>query len=316
MMFRRSVILALVLVIAGPAAIGGEDKLVLAIGFIPHVQFAPLYVGIEKGFYAQESVDLEIEYGFGIDIFSLLTYGRIHLGLSDSDQLILAAEKGLGLKAIFQYYQDYPVTIVAKRAMASTPSDLAGKTIGTPQLFGTSYIGLMLFLEHFGLTDKVEIEKIGYTQVSSLTADRVDAVVCFTNNEPIQLQIAREEIVRWDVRGFSRMAGASFITSADIIERDRDLLRRFVRATRRAIAYTVEYPGGALSLSEPYVGAIPEDRRAFTLEQIEATCELFASPGGYGYLDPETYADSIAALQRLGMIDGEVVAESILEVIE
>ena len=68
-------------------------------------------------------------YGFGIDIFSLLSQRKIDIGLSDSDALIISGQKNMGLKAIFQYYQKYPVTIVAKKNTIRRPSDFTGKII-------------------------------------------------------------------------------------------------------------------------------------------------------------------------------------------
>jgi NitT/TauT family transport system substrate-binding protein len=58
-----AVIAAMVLAVsvagaAGAAGTGGIDKVRLAIGYIPHVQFTPLYVGIDKGFYKDEGIDL------------------------------------------------------------------------------------------------------------------------------------------------------------------------------------------------------------------------------------------------------------------
>jgi NitT/TauT family transport system substrate-binding protein len=132
----RALALAATLAAAGVVTAGAE-QLKLAIGYIPHVQFAPLYVGIEKGFYRAEGIDLSIEYGFGIDVFSLLSVGRIDIGLSDSDQLILAGAKGLGLKAVYQYYQRYPVSIVALRGKVAVPEALRGKVVGTPELYGS-----------------------------------------------------------------------------------------------------------------------------------------------------------------------------------
>ena len=56
------------------------DSITLAIGYIPHIQFAPLYVGIEKGLYADQQIALEIEYGFGIDIFCAFNAGKDRSG--------------------------------------------------------------------------------------------------------------------------------------------------------------------------------------------------------------------------------------------
>jgi NitT/TauT family transport system substrate-binding protein len=307
----RALALAATLAAAGVVTAGAE-QLKLAIGYIPHVQFAPLYVGIEKGFYRAEGIDLSIEYGFGIDVFSLLSVGRIDIGLSDSDQLILAGAKGLGLKAVYQYYQRYPVSIVALRGKVAVPEALRGKVVGTPELYGTSYIGLLLFLQHHGLKGAVTVEKIGYTQMTSLDRGKVDAVVCFSNNEPLQFRDAGLDVAEWKVADFSDMVGASFISSDRTIAAKADLLRRFARATRKAMEYTVGNRREAFDLSRSYIGDIDPAKEKVMRAVLDATCELFTATAGYGALDPEVYGHSIAALRELGLIDAAYPASRIL----
>ncbi|MFQ3619541.1 MAG: ABC transporter substrate-binding protein [Spirochaetales bacterium] len=289
-----------------------QQTLKLALGYIPHIQFAPLYVGIEKGYYQAEGIKLEIEYGFGMDIFSLLATGKIDVGLSDSDQLILAASKGVSLRAIFQYYQKYPVTIVAKKDLIQKPEDFLGKSIGTPELFGTSYIGLQLFLEQYGLKGKVKIERIGYTQIPTLLANRVEGVVCFFNNEPIQLKQTGVAINQWNVKDFSSMVGASFITSPSILSKKQELLTAFVRATEKAVKYTVENQSEAFTLSQQYIGRIDPTKMHFFQEVLKETCALFLTKGPYGYLDPSMYKEAVSTLRRLGLIDREVPIEALI----
>jgi NitT/TauT family transport system substrate-binding protein len=296
-----------------PAAV---EKVHLAIGYIPHVQFTPLYVGIAQGFYREEGIELEISYGFGVDVFSLLAAGSIDLGLSDSDQLILAGAKDLGLAAVFQYYQRYPVSVVAKAARISVPGDLAGKTIGTPEMYGTSYIGLQLFLKQYGLVDRVKVERIGYTQLESLEADRVDAAVCFSNNEPIVLAARGVPIRQWEVRDFSGMVGASFISSRAIIAKRADALARFYRATKKAMAWTVDHREEAFKIALETVGNVKAEEEALFRERLDATCELFPHAKGYGYLDRTAWEKSIAELAALGLVPAVYPVDRILAKVE
>ena len=297
-----------------PAAAYGQQlsKVRLAIGYIPNIQFTPLYVGIDKGFYRDEGIDLKIQYGFGIDIFSLLALKRIDVGLSDSDQLIIAGSKGIGLQAIYQYYQSDPIAIVAKQDVISSPQDFIGKKIGTPELFGSSYIGLMLFLNHFHLAGKVIVERIGYSQIPSLLSDRVAGAVCFITNETVKLRQMGIPIREWDVRDFSKMVGSSLITSRAIVAERGDVLRRFIAATRKATAYTVDHPDEALEIAMRYLDSPDRSQRPFLAASLAATVSLFRSPGSYGAIDPATYQESIQSLARIGMIPESYPAARII----
>ena len=308
---KRAVFASVLALFAAALPAAPTDRVRLAIGYIPDAQFAPLYVGLEKGLFREEGIDLSIEYGFSIDVFSLLAAGRIDLGLSDSDQLILAGSKGLGLKAVFQYYQKYPVAIVARADRVREPADLKGKLLGTPELYGTSFIGMQLFLRRYGLSSAVRVEKIGYTQIPSLETGKVDAVVCFFNNEPIALRGSGLDLREWDVKDFSDMVGASFIASERGIAERKDVLRRFARALGRAMAWTVDNRAEAMAAVEKNVPGASENRE-FVRKKLDATCGLFAHPRGYGTLDAERYARSIADLAALGLIPREFPAEAVL----
>jgi len=288
------------------------DKVRLAIGYIPHVQFTPLYVGIDKGFYKDEGIDLELNFGFQYDVFSLLAAGRIDIGLSDSDQLVIAGSKDLGLQAIYQYYQKYPIAIVAKAGSITSPADLKGGKIGTPEMSGSSWIGLQLFLRKYGLEKSVQVEKIGYTQEPTLLSGRADAVVCFLNNEPVAMRAKGIDLKQWDVKDWSDMVGASFISSRSIIASRGDVLARFVSATRKAMEYTMSHRDEAMQIALKNVGNVKkEDEPLFRL-RLDATCDLFPSPQGYGALDADRYTRSIAELVSLGLIPAAYPAEKIL----
>lgn len=293
-------------------ALAQNDQITLAIGYIPHIQFAPLYVGLEKGLYAEHQIDLTIEYGFGIDIFGLLIQEKIDVGLSDSDQLVLSGAKDMGLVALLQYYQKFPVTIVAKSDQIQSPEDFRGKRIGTPMMTGTSHIGVELFLQHYGLKGEVEVEKIGYTQIPSLLSDNIEGAVCFFNNEPIKLRQLGAELSQWDVSEFSDIVGASFITSKALTEKKADALNRFAQATIAAIDATCTNQNEAIHIALPYIEQQNQPDEPFLKEVLAATCELFESPAGYGALNVETYTNSIQTLHELGLIDKVYPAENIL----
>ncbi|HUI70155.1 MAG TPA: ABC transporter substrate-binding protein [Spirochaetia bacterium] len=318
---RMSSRAALAAIVLGFTALAGAaaqeralQKVQLAIGYIPHVQFTPLYVGIAKGFYRDEGIDLQLHFGFEYDVFSLLAAGKIDVGLTDSDQLILAGAKNIGLKAIFQYYQKYPVTIIARADTVKVPADLKGKRIGTPDLSGASWIGLQIFLHAYGLEGAVSVEKIGYTQEATLRGGKADAVVCFFNNEPIQLRSEHVPFREWDVKDISDMVSASFISSDSIIKTRGEVLAAFVRATRKAMAYTMDHRDEAFQIALRAVGNVPTRDEPLFRQRLDATCELFASPKGYGYMDLDQYNRSIAELVSLGLIPSVYPAERIVKV--
>ncbi|NIZ19305.1 ABC transporter substrate-binding protein [Entomospira culicis] len=253
--------------------------LTLAIGYIPNMQFAPLYVAMHEGYFAQAGIDLTIEYGMGSDILSILAGGRVHFALGDADQYLLARAQGMPLQASYQYYETSPLAMMSMDPTISLPSDLRGRRIGVSELSGSSYLTLMEFLTYYDISQEdVEIVRVGYAQLAALERGEVDAVVVFANNEPLQM---REQDVRyqlWMASDFSALAGALILTNSNQWQSDEQqrVLNAFYEALTKAMRFTRDHPEEAAAIAQQYIdGAIYED----ILAGIYATLAYYTESG-------------------------------------
>lgn len=288
------------------------EKLNLVIGYIPHIQFTPLYVGIERGIFARHGIDLQINYGFGIDAFGLVQNGQADLALSDADQLIISSAKGAPLLSFYQYYQEYPVSVVTLSDI-DTPEKLRAHTIGVPELFGTSYIGAKAFQEYFHLGEETTLTRIGYTQIPSLLSGKVNGIVCFYNNEPIQLRLKGYQINEWKINDIANLAGASFITGEKQATAKKELLKRAAQALNEAIFWTNTHQEEALTIAYKTIGNLSEDDREYWREALHKTMEIIMGKNNApGILDPARYSYTINELYKLKLIDTRISADAIL----
>ena len=201
-MFKKIVLLTLGLALAlsacGNSQSGNEAgtlvPIKLPMGYIPNIQFAPVYVMIEKGFARQQGLDVQLEHNVReTDSVALLGVGELTFAVVSGEQVLLSRAQGVPVVYVSAWYQKYPVSVVAKSEQGiASAADLKGKTIGLPGLYGANYIGVEALLASAGLTDAdVTLTPIGFTQVESLATDQVQAVVGYAANEPIQLRAQR-----------------------------------------------------------------------------------------------------------------------------
>ena len=198
----------------------------LLLTYIPNVQFAPFYVGIEQGFFANHGLDVTIEHKSESDVSKLVGTGEAEFGIVSGEQILLARAQDIPIVYTFAWYQKYPVAVASKKELEIVdPVDLAGHSVGTPVKEGASYIGLEALLASAGLTDAdIDLQATGFTQVETLMTDRVDAVVVYVANEPIQLEAQGVDVNVINVSDYAKLISNGLIASQKTIDENPDLV--------------------------------------------------------------------------------------------
>ncbi len=290
---------------------GRSDELKLVIGYIPHIQFTPIYVAEDLGLFKKNNISLKTDYGFGLDAFSMILTGKVDFTLSDSDQLIVSASKGYKLTSFYQYYKHYPVSIVARDNIKNI-ADLKDKSIGVPELYGTSYIGLNEFLRINDLLDKVNVIKIGYNQIPSLLNNKVDAVVCFYNNEPIALKEKGENIVEWKVEDYSQLTGASFITSEENYKNKIKSFEAFKKAITESMHWIDNNYDEAVNIAYKHIPGLKIEDKPFWKKVLIRTVDLCKDKNEYGVPEISRYSNTVDILYKSGAIEKIIDVKSVL----
>ncbi len=278
-------------------------KIRLPMGYIPDVQFAPFYVAVEKGFFREVGVDIEFDYSFETDGVALVASGELPFALVSGEQVLLARGQGLPVVYVAAWYQDYPVAVVAKQAAGiNTPADLDGKRIGLPGLFGANYIGLRALLDYAGIPEEqVTLDSIGYNQVEALALDQDQAVVVYTNNEPVQLQAQGYQITTLPVSDYIQLASNGLITNETLLASNPDLVRRFISAMLRGIRYASTYPDEAFEISKIYVENLDQADPVVQRAILDVSIELWQAEA-LGASNPQAWENMNEVLVNMGLL--------------
>ncbi len=301
--------IVIVLLLAVTAVCFAEpDQVTLPCGYVPNVQFAPLYVGLEKGFFAEENIDLTLDHSMETDVVALVGAGRLPFGICSGEQVLLGREQGLPIVYITNWYQNYPVGIVALgESGIKSMEDLKGKRVGIPMLSGASYIGLEAMLGLSCMKDSdFKLESVGYAQAELLVTGRIDAAVVYTVNEPVQLKALGYDTVLFSAADMTKMVGNGMITNEAMITENPDLVSRMVRAFVKSIRWTFENPEEAYEICKLYVDGLADaENPELQMQVLLATADYFDDgPLGFGFSDPEAWENMVTVLQNMGMISG------------
>ena len=267
---------------------GGLTMVSLPVGYIPNVQFAPLYVAIEKGFYREAGLDVTIDYNMETDIVALVGADALQFGIVSGEQVPLARDEGLPVVYVMTWYQHYPVGVVSLvEKNIQTPADLRGKKVGIPGLYGASYIGFMALLDSAGLQQSdVTLDSISFTQVEALEDGLEDAAVIYIASEPVKLRADGYSVNVIKVADYLSLLGNGLITNQATIENNPGLVRAMVKATLQGIQYTITNPDEAFEICKKYVETLASSDQSVQRQVLKESIALWKSEKpGYSDLD-------------------------------
>ena len=273
----------------------------LPMGYIPSVQYAPFYVAVERGYFADAGIELEFDYSFETNGVQLVGAGELPFAIVSAEQVLLARAQGLPVVYAFAWFQKFPVAVISPAELnLTTPADLAGKRIGTPALEGANYVGLLALLAAAGVpVESVSIQAIGFNQVPALTAGQVDAVVVYSNNEPIRLAAEGQALNTIQVSDYASLAANGLLTNEDTLANDPDLVRGFATALQRGLQDTLADPAAAYTITKKYVEGLTDDALE---QQVLAATQLLWQSDHLGYSQPAAWETMQATLLSAGLL--------------
>ncbi len=312
-------ILGGLLPLAAPAAAQETlPELTLFLGFVPNVQFAPIYMAIDKGYFAEAGVNVVLEYGdenLGVERIAV---NDLQFGVISGEQVILGRAGGRPLVYVFEWYQRYPVGVVAPvSAGITTAADLAGRTVGIPGRYGASYTGLRALLAANALTEAdLDLQEIGFNAPAMICAGRVEAAIIYLPNEPVQVEEQCADVTTIAISTQVDLLANGLVTNEQTIAENPELVRGMVSAFARGLADVIADPDEAMRVSRQYVETLPAggSRVAVSIAAAQAAKVLQAAAAGEG-LSAEAaaaLADSLSAsIDRAEVIQMRVLLNSI-----
>ena len=284
----------------------------LGVGFIPNIQFAPYYVAQANGFFAEEGLEVVLEYGFENDFVTLTAQGERQFAIASGDQVILARAQGLPLVYVMKWYQRFPVALMTlSESEIDLPQKLEGQSVGVPGLFGATYVAWEALAYAAGLDkDQIDLQEIGFTQAEAVSQKQVDAAMVYIANEPIQLSQAGQPVNVIEVSDYIDLVSNGLVTNETLLADNPDLVGRMVRASLKGIDYTINNPDEAFEISRAFIPEMTDEDAPTQRLVLEASIELWRSDQP-GFSNPQAWTDSAAFMLETGLIVQEIEVDDL-----
>ena len=279
----------------------------LPMGYIPNIQYAPFYVAVDKGYFADEGITIEFDYSYETDGVALTGAGELPFAVASGEQVLLARSQELPVVYAFAWYQQFPISVIsAPELNINEPADLRGKKIGLPGLFGANYIGLEALLFEGGVDDsEVTLDSIGFNQVEAYASGNSDVVVGYTANEPIVLSSQGFALKEMRVADYVSLIANGIITNEETIANDPELIRSMARALAHGIEDTIANPEEAYNISLKYIENLKDQDKDVQMQILNTSIEFWKADR-IGYSDPQSWENMNNLLVIMGQIPNPV----------
>lgn len=293
------------------------DKVNYATSFGNFGRDAYVYVAIEKGYFRQADVEVSVTSGTGsVDGIKLVGAGRLDFTPVDTGALVVTkANERVPVSIVSVVHQNTMSAILSlEETGIRRPKDLEGKSIADSPA-STVRILFPLYAKKAGIdASKVTFRDAAPPALPALLASKqVDAVGQFVVGRPLFATAAGKPV---SVLRYSDhqpgMLGIAIIASDEMIRRNPDLVRRFVRALNRGLAYTIANPAESARIHKKYQPLINEDVSRQEIEILKFFVSTQASrQHGIGYIDTQKMKATVSVVANGFKLQNKITAQEL-----
>ncbi|MBI2846798.1 MAG: ABC transporter substrate-binding protein [Chloroflexi bacterium] len=253
-------------------------KVSVALDWYPWSNHTGLFLAQENGYYKDEGLDVNIYVPANPeDVLKLVGAGKDNFGISYHTDVLQARSEGLPVKSIAALVQ-HPLNSVMtlKESNIVRPKQLEGKKVGYPGIpSNEAYLTSMMQADGSSI-NKIELVNVGFNLVEALIGKKVDAIIgAYWVHESILAEqqgypVNIMKVEEWGVPDFYELL---LVSSDDMIKKNPDIVKRFMRATVKGYKDAMSDHKKALDV---LIKANPETDRKLEEKGIELLSPLWS----------------------------------------
>ena len=254
------------------------DKVTFQLDWLPGGDKAPVFVGVQQGFFAEEDLDVTILGGKGsTDAITKVATGTADIGYADIVALMVAkANDNVPVKAIYSLFNKAPYAFfVLDDSGVKSVKDVSGKTIVTSP-FTSANVFLPIMLKKNGIDENsVKVLKADPGALNPmLITGQSDVMISWMtdrvkNTEQAEQAGKKLNVLPWYDAGLD-FYSASVIASDKFMSENPDVVKRFVKAYAKAVEYTWAHPEESGTAIHKMVPDVDANQASDTIKSIRS----------------------------------------------
>ena len=247
----------------GSEGAGASSLTDVSVGVLPSLESAPLFVGVDEGFFAEEGLTLRIGSlaSGSAALIQPTVAGNYDIAVSDLLSLMRAAGTGSEVQLIAPAGSssgsadaDFGALIVNKDSDIQSLTDLEGRTVGSNSLLDTNYTVLRSTMDAAGGASwTVQWKEVPFQDAeTALTDASVDAAFLV---EPYLTRALNsgKRVLSYSYYDFDPgLDVGAYFTSADFAAQNPDVIERFTTALAKSIEFSNKNPAKVRAIVTTY----------------------------------------------------------------
>jgi NitT/TauT family transport system substrate-binding protein len=245
-----------------PAIVRAQTAVKLGTAVLGDYSLAgPFLLAVEKGFFKQQSLDVEfVPFRGGPNLVKAVIAGEILLGAAGSTDILVFREAGMPLKMVATHTEGNHFTLNVAPDV-KTAAELKGKAIGVTSVGATTWVFARLFARHQGWDPDKDIKVVGLggldAQLAALSRKEIHAFVWGDGGAVMQLAGKSRVLTRLDAVTPKWISQIQYV-SEDGIRRHADAIRKSMKAIFQALRFMHDQPAEAAEIIAKKIGWSPE----------------------------------------------------------
>jgi NitT/TauT family transport system substrate-binding protein len=277
-------------------------KLRLALNWKPEPEFGGFYDAVLNDVYKKEGMELEIlPGGVGTPVIQMIEAGKVEMGISNSDEVILGRSQGAEVVSIYAVYQTSPMALLTHAERGFKELKDVFESSGT--LAAERGLPYIRFCEKkYGFKNVKVVPFLG--GITQFLSDKKMTQQGFITAEPIlaKKQGANPKTFLIADSGYNPYLTV-VIVRKEFAEKNPDLVKRFVKATQEGWRNYLQNPSLAnkkMSSLNPTMD--PETFQQGAKAQIPLIETAETKKFGLGYQSIERWKELASQLLELKVV--------------
>src|SRR5215813_11894439 len=280
-MFRLLAAIAAIAALDASARAQTLDKFQFRLNWTLYGEHAPFFVALDKGFYKEEGLEVEILEGSGSTTVAQLVANMTNpVAYVDAATMMRGVGAGMPIKAVGVTLQQSPMAFIY-RADAARPTkieEIKGSRIAITA--GDASLAIFTaFMGKLGMKlEDVQLITVANPQSKeqAVLGGQADALLGYFMDQGPRMQLQTGVKMGWtrlyDMAGVSTLSSAIIVNNSWLGEaKNEAALRRFLRASQRGWQYTLDHRDEAADI---FLKRAPAFNKEIALLEINGTMTI------------------------------------------